>query len=56
MGMKFKGEIKHPKDLVTKEFVENFVENKFRESSDKEIKPRDEVIGENLYLGGQQDG
>lgn len=56
--MKYNGKIKHPKDLVTKEFVENFVENKLNESSTDKIKSRDneivgEVIDDNLYLGGK---
>ena len=55
--MKYNGKIKHPKDLVTKEFVENFIKDKLSESSTDEMKPQNEVVGEviddNLYLGGK---
>ena len=56
--MKYNGKIKHPKDLVTKAFVENFVENKLNNSSTDKIKSHNneivgEVIDDNLYLGGK---
>lgn len=56
--MKYNGKIQHPKDLVTKEFVENLVEEKLNESSEDKIKVQSnelvcEVIDDNLYLGGK---
>ena len=56
--MKYNGKIKHPKDLVTKEFVEDYVDNKLNEASVDKMKSRDseivyEVINDNLYLGGK---
>ena len=55
--MKYNGKIKHPKDLVTKEFVEDYVDNKLNEVSLDKITSQDEngivyeVINDNLYLG-----
>ena len=58
--MKYNGKIKHPKDLVTKEFVEDYVNDKFNEASiDKKKSQQNEneivyeVIDDNLYLGGK---
>ena len=56
--MKYNGKIKHPKDLVTKEFVEDYVDNKLNEASVDKMKSQDseivyEVINDNLYLGGK---
>ena len=57
--MKYNGKIKHPKDLVTKEFVEDYVNDKFKEASiDKKRSQNEdervyEVIDDNLYLGGR---
>ena len=57
--MKYTGKIKHPKDLVTKEFVEDYVDNKFNEASIDKKKSQNkdeivyEVIEDNLYLGGK---
>ena len=57
--MKYTGKIKHPKDLVTKEFVEDYVDNKLNEASvgKKKSQNKDEivyeVIDDNLYLGGK---
>ena len=57
--MKYTGKIKHPKDLVTKEFVEDYVDNKLNEASVDKKKSQDkdeivyEVIDDNLYLGGK---
>ena len=57
--MKYNGKIKHPKDLVTKEFVEDYVDNKLHEASidKKKSQSKDEivyeVIDDNLYLGGK---
>ena len=57
--MKYTGKIKHPKDLVTKEFVEDYVNDKFNESSIDKKKSQNEteivyeVIDDNLYLGGK---
>lgn len=57
--MKYNGKIKHPKDLVTKEFVEDYVNDKFNEASidKKKSQIKDEivyeVIDDNLYLGGR---
>ena len=56
--MKYNGKIKHPKDLVTKEFVEDYVDNKLNEASVDKKKSQDseivyEVINDNLYLGGK---
>ena len=58
--MKYNGKIKHPKDLVTKEFVEDYVNDKFNEASiDKKKSQQNEneivyeVIDDNLYLGGR---
>ena len=56
--MKYNGKIKHPKDLVTKEFVEDYVNDKFNEASIDKKKSQDseivyEVINDNLYLGGK---
>ena len=57
--MKYNGKIKHPKDLVTKEFVEDYVNDKFNEASidKKKSQTKDEivyeVIDDNLYLGGR---
>ena len=57
--MKYTGKIKHPKDLVTKEFVENYVNDKFNEASIDKKKSQNEdeivyeVIDDNLYLGGR---
>ena len=58
--MKYNGKIKHPKDLVTKEFVEDYVDNKLNEVSLDKITSQDEngivyeVINDNLYLGGKK--
>ena len=55
--MKYNGKIKHPKDLVTKEFVEDYVNDKFNEASIDKKKSQNEteivyeVIDDNLYLG-----
>ena len=57
--MKYNGEIKHPKDLVTNEFVEDYVNDKFNEASIDKKKSQNEdeivyeVIDDNLYLGGR---
>lgn len=54
--MKYKGKINHPKDLVTKEFVENYVDNKLNEASNVEKKPEKvdyKIEDENLYIGGK---
>ena len=57
--MKYNGKIKHPKDLVTKEFVEDYVNDKFNEASIDKKKSQNEdeivyeVIDDNLYLGGR---
>lgn len=57
--MKYNGKIKHPKDLVTKEFVEDYVNDKFNEASIDKKKSQNkdeivyEVIDDNLYLGGK---
>ena len=57
--MKYNGKIKHPKDLVTKEFVEDYVDNKLNEApiDKKKSQNKDEivyeVIDDNLYLGGK---
>ena len=57
--MKYNGKIKHPKDLVTKEFVEDYVDNKLNEASVDKKKSQNkdeivyEVINDNLYLGGK---
>lgn len=57
--MKYNGKIKHPKDLVTKEFVEDYVDNKLNEASIDKKKSQNkdeivyEVIEDNLYLGGK---
>lgn len=57
--MKYNGKIKHPKDLVTKEFVEDYVDNKLNEASIDKKKSQNkdeivyEVIDDNLYLGGK---
>ena len=57
--MKYNGKIKHPKDLVTKEFVEDYVDNKLNEASVDKKKSQNkdeivyEVIDDNLYLGGR---
>lgn len=57
--MKYTGKIKHPKDLVTKEFVEDYVNDKFNEASIDKKKSQNEseivyeVIDDNLYLGGK---
>ena len=57
--MKYNGKIKHPKDLVTKEFVEDYVDNKLNEASVDKKKSQNkdeivyEVIDDNLYLGGK---
>ncbi len=57
--MKYTGKIKHPKDLVTKEFVEDYVDNKLNEASVDKKKSQNkdeivyEVIDDNLYLGGK---
>ena len=57
--MKYNGKIKHPKDLVTKEFVEDYVNDKFNEASIDKKKSQNkdeivyEVIEDNLYLGGK---
>ena len=57
--MKYTGKIKHPKDLVTKEFVEDYVDNKLNEASIDKKKSQNkdeivyEVIDDNLYLGGK---
>ena len=57
--MKYNGKIKHPKDLVTKEFVEDYVDNKLNEASVDKMKSHNdneiayEVIDDNLYLGGK---
>ena len=57
--MKYTGKIKHPKDLVTKEFVEDYVDNKLNEASIDKKKSQNkdeivyEVIDDNLYLGGR---
>ena len=53
--MKYTGKIKHPKDLVTKEFVEDYVDNKLNEASVDKKKSQNkdeivyEVIDDNLY-------
>ena len=58
--MKYNGKIKHPKDLVTKEFVEDYVNDKFNEASIDKKKSQNkdeivyEVINDNLYLGGKK--
>ena len=58
--MKYNGKIKHPKDLVTKEFVEDYVDNKLNEASIDKKKSQNkdeivyEVIDDNLYLGGKK--
>ena len=58
--MKYNGKIKHPKDLVTKEFVEDYVDNKLNEVSLDKITSQDEngivyeVMNDNLYLGGKK--
>ena len=60
--MKYTGKIKHPKDLVTKEFVEDYVDNKLNEASVDKKKSQNkdeivyEVIDDNLYLGGKKNG
>ena len=60
--MKYTGKIKHPKDLVTKEFVEEYVDNKVNEASVDKKKSQNkdeivyEVIDDNLYLGGKKNG
>ena len=60
--MKYNGKIKHPKDLVTKEFVEDYVNDKFNEASIDKKKSQNkdeivyEVIDDNLYLGGKKNG
>ena len=60
--MKYNGKIKHPKDLVTKEFVEDYVDNKLNEASVDKKKSQNkdeivyEVIDDNLYLGGKKNG
>ena len=57
--MKYNGKIKHPKDLVTKEFVEDYVNDKFNEASIDKKKSQNEdeivyeVIDDNLCLGGR---
>ena len=57
--MKYNGKIKHPKDLVTKEFVEDYVNDKFNEASIDKKKSQNEdeivyeVIDDNLSLGGR---
>lgn len=57
--MKYTGKIIHPKDLVTKEFVEDYVDNKLNEASVDKKKSQNkeeivyEVIDDNLYLGGK---
>ena len=57
--MKYHGKTKHPKDLVTKEFVEDYVDNKLNEASVDKKKSQNkdeivyEVIDDNLYLGGK---
>lgn len=57
--MKYNGKIKHPKDLVTKEFVEDYVNDKFNEAFIDKKKSQNkseivyEVIDDNLYLGGK---
>ena len=57
--MKYNGKIKHPKDLVTKEFVEDYVNDKVNEASIDKKKSQNEdeivyeVIDDNLYLGGR---
>ena len=57
--MKYNGKIKHPKDLVTKELVEDYVNDKFNEASIDKKKSQNkdeivyEVIDDNLYLGGK---
>ena len=57
--MKYNGKIKHPKDLVTKEFVEDYVNDKFNEAFIDKKKSQNEdeivyeVINDNLYLGGK---
>ena len=46
--MKYNGKIKHPKDLVTKEFVEDYVDNKLNEASidKKKSQNEDEIVYE----------
>ena len=57
--MKYNGKIKPPKDLGTKEFVEDYVNDKFNEASIDKKKSQNkdeivyEVIDDNLYLGGK---
>ena len=57
--MKYNGKIKHPKDLVTKEFVEDYVNDKFNEASIDKKKSQNEdeivyeVIDDNLYQRGK---
>lgn len=55
--MKYNGKINHPKDLVTKEFVENLLNEKLNESSKTDIISSNNIVGEvidnNLYIGGK---
>ena len=57
--MKYTGKIKHPKDLLTKELAEDYVDNKLNEASVDKKKSQNkdeivyEVIDDNLYLGGK---
>ena len=55
--MKYNGKINHPKDLVTKEFVENLLNEKLNESSKTDVISSNNIVGEviddNLYIGGK---
>lgn len=56
--MKYNGKINHPKDLVTKEFVENLLNEKLNESSKTtDVTSSNNTVGEvidnNLYIGGK---
>lgn len=55
--MKYNGKINHPKDLVTKEFVENLLNEKLNESSKTDVISSNNTVGEvidnNLYIGGK---
>ena len=55
--MKYNGKINHPKDLVTKEFVENLLNEKLNESSKTDVISSTNIVGEvidnNLYIGGK---
>lgn len=55
--MKYNGKIQHPKDLVTKEYVENLLNEKLNESSKLNVISSNNITGEvinnNLYIGGK---